>query len=121
MLPSDLKDLPQYLATLPPLISLLEEEELIVELPMYEEILAYTWSSFGIEDRAKHWAGRARRHWEILAGVESWEARRTGELEGDVKTHYTWMSWEGDPWEGVGKGHPWDEREEDGHDHDHEH
>lgn len=115
MLPTDISDLPQYIALLPELIALMEEEGLIIELPMYEEILAYAWSSFGIEDRAKHWAGRARRHWEVLAGVESYEARRTGELEGDVKGHATFATWEGDPWEGVGKGHPWGEDNE--HDH----
>ncbi|CAO2655258.1 Nn.00g103220.m01.CDS01 [Neocucurbitaria sp. VM-36] len=119
VLPSDQKDSPQLLGLLPNLISILEEEDLHTEIPMYEEILAYTWSSFGIEDRAKYWAGRARRHWAVIAGKESWEQRRCGDLENDVKAHATWMSWEGDPWEGVGEGHPWDEKE--GHDHDHDH
>lgn len=99
----------------------MEQESLLVELPMYEEILAYTWSAFGIEDRAKYWGGRARKHWGIIAGKESWEAKRCADLEGDVKAHYTWMSWEGeDPWEGVGVGHPWD-REDHDHDHSHDH
>lgn len=107
------------LGLLPELIGLMEEEDLIIELPMYEEIMAYTWSSFGIEDRAKYWAERAREHWAVLAGPESWEAKRTGQLENDVKGHYTWMSWEEDPWEGVGHGHPWGDDSSGKHDHDH--
>ncbi|KAF1958018.1 SET domain-containing protein [Byssothecium circinans] len=118
VLPTDPDDIPQLLGLLPNLITLLEEEDLPNELAMYEEILAYTWSSFGIDERARYWAGRARRHWSVVAGKGSWEAKRTGELERDVKGHYTWMSWEGDPWEGVGEGHPWDREE---HEHDHEH
>jgi hypothetical protein len=86
---------------------------------MYEEILALTWSSFGIKHRAQYWAGRARTHWAVLAGRESWEAKRCGDLEDDVEAHATWMAWKDDPWEGVGEGHPWDEK--DGHDHDHDH
>ncbi|KAF2873778.1 hypothetical protein BDV95DRAFT_541144 [Massariosphaeria phaeospora] len=120
VLPSEPSDIPQLLGLLPDLISLLDEEDLILERPMYEEILAYTWSSFGIEERAKYWAGRAQQDWSTLAGKESWEAKRTRELESDVKAHATWMSWEGDPWEGVGQGHPWDEKEGDDH-HDHDH
>lgn len=120
VLPTDHADSPQLISLLPPLIKNLEEEGLIAELPMYEEILALTWSTFGIADRAKYWAGRARKHWAIIAGKESWEQRRCGDLEDDVKSHATWMTWEGDPWEGVGQGHPWDEREGD-HDHDHDH
>ncbi|KAF1847010.1 SET domain-containing protein [Cucurbitaria berberidis CBS 394.84] len=119
VLPTDEKDSPQLLALLPPLISTLEKEDLHNQLPMYEEILAYTWSSFGIEDRAKYWAGRARKHWAIIAGKESWEQKRCGDLEADVKSHATWMTWEGDPWEGVGEGHPWDDKEGEKHDHDH--
>jgi hypothetical protein len=89
---------------------------------MYEEILAYTWSSFGMVKRAKYWAGRAKRHWAVLAGKESWEARRCGDLEKDVRGHATWATWKDDPWEGVGEGHPWDEREgDDGHEHEHDH
>ena len=121
VLPKDEKDTPQLLGLLPSLISQMEEEDLHTEIPMYEEILAYTWSSFGIEARAKYWAGRAQRHWAVIAGKDSWEQRRCGELEHDVKGHPTWMSWEGDPWEGVGKGHPWEEKAGDDHDHDHEH
>jgi hypothetical protein len=83
---------------------------------MYEEILALTWSSFGIKKRAVYWAGRARRHWAVLAGKESWEAKRCADLETDVEGHATWMTWKDDPWEGVGEGHPWDE-----HDHEHDH
>jgi hypothetical protein len=121
VLPTDSADSPQLLGLLPNLIKLYDEEDLHTETPMYEEILAYTWSSFGIADRAKYWAGRARRHWTILAGKESWEAKRCGDLESDVKAHATWMTWEGDPWEGVGEGHPWDEKEGHEHDHDHDH
>ncbi|KAJ4362403.1 hypothetical protein N0V83_010496 [Neocucurbitaria cava] len=122
VLPSDQKDSPQLLGLLPNLIKNLEEEDLHTEIPMYEEILAYTWSSFGIEVRAKYWAGRARRHWAVIAGKESWETKRCADLENDVKAHASWMSWDGeDPWEGVGQGHPWDEREGDDHDHDHDH
>ncbi|KAH7384133.1 hypothetical protein DE146DRAFT_727354 [Phaeosphaeria sp. MPI-PUGE-AT-0046c] len=120
VLPSDPADSPQLLGLLPNLIKLYDDEDLHTETPMYEEILAYTWASFGIPDRAKYWAGRASQHWAVLAGKESWEAKRCGDMEKDVKAHATWMSWEGeDPWEGVGQGHPWDDR--DGHDHDHDH
>jgi hypothetical protein len=100
---------------------LLEEEGLYAELPMYEEILAYAWSAVGEEGRAEAWAERAEVHWEIVAGKGSWEAKRCGELARDVKGHYTWRTWEGDIWEGVGMGHPWDEREGDDHEHEHEH
>ena len=94
---------------------------MLLELPMYEEILAYTWSAFGIEARAKEWGGKARRGWEVVMGKESWEARRCAELEGDVKSHYTWMSWEGeDPFE-MGDGHPWFREGENDHDHDQDH
>lgn len=100
---------------------MLDEEGLIVELPMYEEILAYTWSAFGIEERARKWGLRARDHWGVVAGRGSWDERRVGEFVSDVRAHYTWSSYEGeDPWEGVGKGHPWDE-DEDEHDHEHDH
>jgi len=72
------------------------------------------------EDRAKLWAGRARRGWEVLSGKESVEARRVGDLEKNTREHFTWGSYDGgDPWEGVGMGHPWDEKEGDDH-HDHE-
>lgn len=66
---------------------------------MYEEILAYSWSALGIEERARYWAERARRGWEIVAGKNSREARRVGELERDVKGHGTWMTWDKDPWD----------------------
>jgi hypothetical protein len=72
---------------------------------MYEEILAYTSSSFGMLDDARYWAGRARRHWGVVAGRESWEQRRCGELEEDVKGHATWKSWEGEKWEGDDREH----------------
>ncbi|KAF2026862.1 hypothetical protein EK21DRAFT_102934 [Setomelanomma holmii] len=120
VLPTDPADSPQLLGLLPNLIMTLEEEDLHTETAMYEEILAYTWSSFGWEDRAKYWAGRARKHWAVVAGKDSWESRRCGDLEDNVKGHASWMTWEGDPWEDVGKGHPWDEKL-NGHDHDHEH
>ncbi|PVI04231.1 SET domain-containing protein [Periconia macrospinosa] len=118
ILPTSPSSMPELLGLLPDLISLLEAENLIKDLPMYEEILAYTWSSFGIEERAKIWAGRAARHWSIVAGRESWEAKRMRDMEEDVRGHGTWLGWDGeDPWEGVGKGHPW---EMDDHDHDHD-
>lgn len=121
VLPTDPADSPQLLGLLPNLIKLYDEEDLHPERPMYEEILAYTYSTFGIADRAKHWAGRASRHWAILAGTESWEAKRCSDMEKDVTAHATWKSWKGeDPWEGVGKGHPWDDHGDD-HDHDHDH
>lgn len=86
---------------------------------MYEEILAYSWSTLGIEDKAKLWAGRARRGWEIIAGKDSWEAKRTGELESNPKEHGTWATWDKDPWDDS----VWedDHHGEDEHDHDHEH
>ncbi|KAF9736616.1 hypothetical protein PMIN06_003396 [Paraphaeosphaeria minitans] len=119
-LPTALEDIPQYIALIPRLVTLLEEEGLYAELGMYEEILAYAWSAVGSEGRARAWAERAGVHWGIVAGGDSWEARRCAELAGDVKGHYTWSTWEGDIWGGVGQGHPWDEREGDDH-HDHEH
>lgn len=119
VLPTDPADSPQLLGLLPNLIKALDEEDLHTDTPMYEEILAYTWSSFGIEDRAKYWAGRARKHWGVLQGKDSWESKRCGDLEDNVKGHSTWMTWEGDPWEDVGEGHPWDEKLNEKHDHDH--
>jgi len=112
VLPTDSADSPQLLGLLPNLIKAYDEEDLHTETPMYEEILAYTWSSFGIETRAKYWAGRARQHWGVLAGAESWESKRCGDLENNVRGHATWMTWEGDPWEDVG---------EEEHDHGHDH
>ncbi|KAJ4290422.1 hypothetical protein N0V90_010638 [Kalmusia sp. IMI 367209] len=121
-LPTSLSDLPQYIALLPRLISFVEKEGLLSELPMYEEILAYTWSAIKAEEGAKYWAERASKHWRVIAGKESWEARRTQDLLDNLEGHYTWGSYEGpDPWEGVGKGHPWDEPEGEEHDHDHGH
>jgi hypothetical protein len=111
-LPDTFDGVPQLIALLPQLISLMEAENLTIELPMYEEILAYAWSSMGIEDRAKHWAKRARKGWEIVAGKESWEAKRMRTLEDDVKGHGTWMTWDKDPFDNS----VW----EDDHDHDHE-
>lgn len=100
----------------------MDEEDLLIELPMYEEILAYAWSAVKEEGRAKAWAERASWHWGVIAGKESWESRRTKQLADGVKEHYTWGSWKGgDIWEGVGQGHPWDEREGDDHHHDHDH
>lgn len=123
VLPSDPKDSPQLLGLLPNLIAQLEAEDLTMDLPEYEEILAYTWATFGIEGRAQYWAERAQKHWAVIAGKESWEQRRCGEMAKDVKRHATWESWDGeDPWEGVGEGHPWDDHEHShSHDHDHDH
>ena len=47
VLPSDPEAIPQLIALLPNLIKLLDEEGLVVEKPMYEEILAYAWSTMG--------------------------------------------------------------------------
>ncbi|KAL6709226.1 hypothetical protein ACN47E_002042 [Coniothyrium glycines] len=102
VLPTDPKDSPQLIALLPKLISQMEEEDLIIERPIY-------------------WAGRARRHWAVIAGKESWEQRRCGELEENVSGHSTWMTWEGDPFEGIGQGHPWEEKEDENQDHEHDH
>lgn len=98
-LPTDPDSIPTLIALLPPLIKLMDEEDIIIEKPMYEEILAYSWSTMGIEKRAKYWAERARRHWEIIAGKGSWEAKRTRQLEEDVKGHGTFATWDKDPWD----------------------
>ncbi|KAI8932101.1 hypothetical protein NX059_010986 [Plenodomus lindquistii] len=103
VLPQDEKDSAELLRLLPSLISQLQEEDLHTDVPKYEEILAYTWSSFGFEDKAKYWAGRARKHWAIIAGKDSWEQRRCGELEDNVTGHSTWKTWKGEPWEDVSK------------------
>lgn len=118
-LPTSLNDIPQYIAGLPRLISLLDEENLLTEMPMYEEILAYAWSAVKEEGRAKAWAERASEHWAVVAGRDSWEAKRSRELSADVKGHYTWGTWDDDIWEGVGQGHPWDEHDGDDHHHHH--
>lgn len=104
VMPTDETDAPKFLRLLPILIQQLEEEGLIAELPGYEETLAYTWSMFGKEDEAKYWAGRAQKHWAVIAGKESWEQRRCGDMEKDVKSHKTWKSW---------KAEPLDEKKED--------
>jgi hypothetical protein len=93
MLPSDPTDADKALELLPSLVEQLEKEGLIADLPRYEETLAYTWSMFGVEDKAKYWAGKAREHWAIVAGKESWEQRRCGDMEQDVKSHKTWRTW----------------------------
>ena len=116
-LPTSLDDIPQYIAGLPRLISLLDEEDLLIEMPMYEEILAYSWSAVKEEGRAKAWAERSSVHWAVVAGKDSWEAKRSRHLAADVKGHYTWGTWEDDIWEGVGQGHPWDEHDGDDHHH----
>ncbi|EFQ89467.1 hypothetical protein CFE70_003182 [Pyrenophora teres f. teres 0-1] len=99
-LPTDVKETPELLRLVTHLVSLLEEEGLVAQLPQYEEMMAYTWSSYGKEDRAKYWAGRAQKHWEIVAGRESWEQRRCGDLERNVTAHQTWGTWEGEAWVG---------------------
>ena len=99
-LPTDVKETPELLRLVVNLVTLLMDEGLVAQLPMYEEMMAYTWSSFGREDRAKYYAGEAQKHWAIVAGRESWEQRRCGELEKDVKAHKTWMSWDGEAWIG---------------------
>ncbi|KAH7355791.1 hypothetical protein BKA66DRAFT_502655 [Pyrenochaeta sp. MPI-SDFR-AT-0127] len=104
VLPTDPKENAELLRLLPSLIKVLLEEELHAEVPQYEEILAYTFSSFGVEERAKYWAGRARKHWAVIAGKDSWEQRRCGDLEDDVKGHATWNTWDGEPWQGVFAG-----------------
>jgi hypothetical protein len=112
VLPTGAENIPQLIAILPNLIKLLDEEDLIVERPMYEEILAYSWSTMGMEERAKYWAARARKGWEIVAGRGSWEVKRTAELEADVKGHGTWATWDKDPWD----DNQW---EDDDHEHEH--
>ncbi|KAH9871412.1 hypothetical protein IAQ61_005591, partial [Plenodomus lingam] len=104
VLPTDEKESHEIARLLPFLISQLEKEDLQMDLPKYEEILAYTWSSFGMEDRAKYWAGRARKHWAVIAGKDSWQQKRCADLEDDVRAHPTWMTWQGDPWVDVGEG-----------------
>jgi hypothetical protein len=118
-LPSGFDSIPQFIAMLPTLVQLMEEEGLVIEKPMYEEILAYSWSALGVEPRAKEWASRARRDWEIIAGKESYEARRTRALEEDVKGHGTFATWDKDPWDDS----VWedDDHHHDGHEHEHEH
>lgn len=94
----------------------------MIEKPMYEEILAYSWSALGIEERAKEWASRARKNWEIIAGKESYEARRTRELEQDVKGHGTFATWEKDPWDdSVWEDDDHHNHDESEHGHAHEH
>jgi hypothetical protein len=95
---------------------MMDKEGFVIEKPMYEEILAYSWSALGIADRAKYWAGRARKGWEIVAGKSSYEVRRTRELEDDVLGHGTWMTWDKDPWD----DNVWEEDDHHHHDHDHE-
>ncbi|KAF2743525.1 SET domain-containing protein [Sporormia fimetaria CBS 119925] len=114
-LPVGFDNVPQFIALLPPLIKLMDEEGLFIEKPMYEEILAYSWSVLANEGRAKYWAGRAARDWEIIAGKESGEARRTRVLWRDVKGHGTWATWDKDPWDDS----VWED--DDHHDHDHDH
>ncbi|KAH5720389.1 hypothetical protein HBI20_103840 [Parastagonospora nodorum] len=108
VLPSDTADSPQLLGLLHNLIKLYDDEDLHTETPMYEEILALTFSSFGIAHRAKYWAGRAKKHWAVLLGQESWEAKRCGDLEDDVRMHATWKSWKGEPYDGYENGHDYD-------------
>ncbi|EMD65215.1 hypothetical protein COCSADRAFT_160188 [Bipolaris sorokiniana ND90Pr] len=95
VLPSDPEEADRTLEILPSLVEQLEKEDLIAELPSYEETLAYTWSMFGEEEKAKYWAGKAQKHWAIVAGKESWEQRRCGDMEQDVKGHKTWRTWKG--------------------------
>ncbi|KAF1970659.1 SET domain-containing protein [Bimuria novae-zelandiae CBS 107.79] len=100
-LPTSLDDIPQYITILPKLISLLDEEGLLAEMPLYEEILAYAWSAVRDKEKARAWAERARWHWGVVAGKESWEARRMGELAENVEGHFTWGMWEGE-WASLG-------------------
>jgi hypothetical protein len=98
-LPTGISEIPKLIAILPRLVSLLEEEGLLIEKPMYEEILAYSWSTLGIEKRAKYWAERARKGWEIVAGKGSYEVKRTRALEENVRGHGTFATWDKDPWD----------------------
>ncbi|KAF2468943.1 SET domain-containing protein, partial [Lindgomyces ingoldianus] len=89
-LPLAFGNLPRLLKLTQELITLFEEESLVVEKPKYEEIIAYTYSQVGDEDQTRYWAGRARKGWEIIAGKGSWEARRMEALEGNVRGHPSW-------------------------------
>ncbi|KAF2264739.1 SET domain-containing protein [Lojkania enalia] len=112
-LPTDVTKVPHLIGWLPELIDLMNEEGLIVDRPQYEEILAYAWNAIGDEQRAKQWAGRAKLGWEILAGKDSWEVRRTRQLEENPKWHPSWKMY--NPEE-----HDVDDHNHD-QDHDHEH
>ena len=91
---------------------------MLSEMPVYQEMLAYAWSAVGDEGRARAWGKRAVEGWGIVAGRESVEMERVKGLVEDVRGHWTWERWEGDIWEGVGNGHPWDEHD-DGDEHHH--
>jgi len=120
-IPTDPDSLPQLLGILPNIIELFDEEGLVVDTPGYEEILAYAFSSFRNERRAREWGERALKHWEVLAGKNSFEAKRLRNFLANMEIHGSWGTWKEDPWEGVGKGHPWDDHSDHGHDHDHNH
>lgn len=82
-------------------------------------MLAYAWSAVGDEARARAWGERAVGGWGVVAGRESVEVGRVRGLVEDVRGHWTWGRWEGDIWEGVGRGHPWDEHGDDDHEERH--
>ncbi|KAF1994318.1 SET domain-containing protein [Amniculicola lignicola CBS 123094] len=122
-LPTRFDKTPQMLAYLPPLLELLDKENLTSEKPQFEEVLAYVWSVFGQEARAREWGEKAKKGWEVLAGRESWEARRLRDFVADVKGHGSWGIWpEGEFEEEYLEGdHVHDDDEEHEHEHGHEH
>ncbi|ORY15292.1 hypothetical protein BCR34DRAFT_508666, partial [Clohesyomyces aquaticus] len=90
VLPQTWDNFPLLLKLAHEMVELLEKEDLVVERPRYQEILAYAYSQLGKEEDTREWARQAREGWEVVAGKESWEARRMRELEGDVRGHGSW-------------------------------
>ena len=72
------------------MVQLYEEEDLRVERPRYEEILAYSYAQMGREEEARSWVGRAMEGWRVVGGEGSWEVRRVRELWADVRGHGSW-------------------------------
>jgi hypothetical protein len=76
------------------LLSLYDEEGLYAPRARYNEVAAYAASAMSNEEEAKKYAGISRSYWEVLAGKDSWEAKRMAEFEADPKGHPSWGSGE---------------------------
>jgi hypothetical protein len=85
------EDPESLLGLLEQLLKLYDDEGLITPKPRYYEIAAYTANQLGDEYAATSYAQMAFRHWSIVAGPESWDARRMEAMLEDPKKHPSWL------------------------------
>ena len=80
----------KVLKTVIGLLQLLDEEKLIKEKAKYCEIAMYAANQLGDEEQAKKYGECAQEEWRVMAGPDSFEVRRVGDLLKDPKKHPSW-------------------------------